>query len=53
MIQAVAIIIEVIIAIIVAITLFLFETGTNFSLGKSFRKACDRIKNTVKHHRLD
>lgn len=53
MIQAVAIVIEVIIAVLVAGLLFLFETSTNFSPGKNMRKAAQRVKQNVKDHRLD
>lgn len=53
MIQAVAIVIEVIIAVLVAGVLFFLETSTNFSPTKNIRKAVRRVKQNVKDHQLD
>jgi hypothetical protein len=53
MIQAVAIVIEVILAILVVGILFLLETGTNFSPVKNMRKAYNRLKDNIRKHQLD
>ncbi len=53
MIQAVATVIEVIIAVLVASVLFFIETLTNFSPKKNFRKAYTRIRKNIKDYQLD
>jgi|GEM_PF-1542835 len=53
MIDAVGFIVEVIIAVIAAGVLFVYETTTNFAPHKNLKRAMHRVKKDVIHHQLN